>query len=96
MKAERVIRERIVFGDGAILEMKVWRVPVQVPGSRHMLKYSLFYGRPGERLIGYDNERGKGDHRHYGEREEAYTFVSIEQMLLDFQADVERLRGERI
>ena len=96
MKAERVIRERIVFGDGAILEMKVWRVPVQVPGSRHMLKYSLFYGRPGERLIGYDNERGKGDHRHYGEREEAYAFVSIEQMLLDFQADVERLRGERI
>ncbi|MGV2098074.1 toxin-antitoxin system TumE family protein [Rhizobium sp. 21-4511-3d] len=96
MKAERVIRERIVFGDGAILEMKVWRVPVQVPGSRHMLKYSLFYGRPGERLIGYDNERGKGDHRHCGEREEAYTFVSIEQMLLDFQADVERLRGERI
>jgi len=96
MKAERVIRERIVFGDGAILEMKVWRVPVQVLGSRHMLKYSLFYGRPGERLIGYDNERGKGDHRHYGEREEAYAFVSIEQMLLDFQADVERLRGERI
>jgi hypothetical protein len=96
MKAERVIRERIVFGDGAILEMKVWRVPVRVPGSRHMLKYSLFYGRPGERLIGYDNERGKGDHRHYGEREEAYAFVSIEQMLLDFQADVERLRGERI
>jgi len=96
MKAERVIRERIVFGDGAILEMKVWRVPVQVPGSRHMLKYSLFYGRPGERLIGYDNERGKGDHRHYGEREEAYAFVSIEQMLLDFQADVERLRGEWI
>lgn len=96
MKAERVIRERIVSGDGAILEMKVWRVPVQVPGSRHMLKYSLFYGRPGERLIGYDNERGKGDHRHYGEREEAYTFVSIEQTLLDFQADVERLRGERI
>ena len=96
MKAERVIRERIVFGDGAILEMKVWRVPVQVPGSRHMLKYSLFYGRPGERLIGYDNERGKGDHRHYGEREEAYAFVSIEQMLLDFQADVERLRGERL
>ena len=96
MKAERVIRERIVFGDGAILEMKVWRVPVQVPGSRHMLKYSLFYGRPGERLIGYDNERGKGDHRHDGEREEAYAFVSIEQMLLDFQADVERLRGEWI
>lgn len=96
MKAELVIRERIVFGDGAIIDIKIWRVPVHVPGSRHMLKYSLFYGTPGTRLVGYDNERGKGDHRHYGQREEAYTFVSIEQMLLDFQDDVEVLRGERI
>jgi predicted transcriptional regulator len=24
----------------------------------------LFYGFPGNRLAGYDNERGKGDHRH--------------------------------
>jgi hypothetical protein len=69
MKAEIVIRERIVFGDGAILEMKVWRVPDPVPDSRHFLKYSLFYGVPGQRLVGYDNERGKGDHRHYGSHE---------------------------
>ena len=96
MKAELVIRERIVFGDGAILEIKVWRVPSEVPPSRHFLKYSLFYGRPGERLVGYDNERGKGDHRHYGDREEGYQFVSIEQLLSDFRQDVEALRGEKI
>jgi hypothetical protein len=96
MKAELVIRERIVFGDGAIIEIRIWRVPVQVPGSTHWLKYSLFYGRPGSRLIGYDNERGKGDHRHYGDREERYSFVSIEQILEDFGRDVEKLRGERI
>lgn len=96
MKAELVIRERIVFGDGAILEMTVWRVPVAVVASRHLLKYSLFYGRPGERLVGYDNERGKGDHRHYGPREESYDFVSIEQLLADFKRDIEELRGERI
>lgn len=77
MKADLVIRERIVFGDGAILEIKVWRVPVQVPASRHFLKYSLFYGMPGQRLVCYDNERGKGDHRHYGSREVSYIFTSI-------------------
>jgi hypothetical protein len=96
MKAELLVRERIVYGDGAILEMKVWRVPVQVPPSTHFLKYSLFYGRPGERLVGYDNERGKGDHRHYGLREENYRFISIEQLLADFRSDVERIRGEKI
>src|SRR5208337_574157 len=37
-----------------------WRVPSSVPRSVHGLKYSLFYGRPGVREIGYDNECGKG------------------------------------
>ena len=41
--------------------MVLWRVPALVPSSTHGLKYSLFYGRPGVREVGYDNERGKGD-----------------------------------
>lgn len=96
MKADLVTRERILYGDGAILEIRIWRVRESVPPSAHFLKYLLFYGRPGERLICYDNERGKGDHRHYGDREESYRFLSIEQLLADFRADVEALRGERI
>lgn len=91
-----VIRERVVFEDGAILEIKVWQVPQPVPPSRHSLKYSLFYGYRGKRLVGYDNERGKGDHRHYDKREDAYIFVSIEQLLADFRADVEVIRGKSI
>ncbi|WJH39182.1 DUF6516 family protein [Aliirhizobium terrae] len=96
MKAELVIRERILYSDGAILEIRIWRVAESVPPSGHFLKYSLFYGRPGERLICYDNERGKGDHRHYGDHEEVYPFTSIERLLADFRTDVEALRGERI
>ena len=96
MKATLVIRERMVFEDGAIIEIKVWRLTDPVPASRHRLKYSLFYGRAGERLVGYDNERGKGDHRHYGNHEARYRFRSIERLLADFKADVERLRGEKI
>lgn len=46
MKAELLSHQRIDYDDGAILEMKLWRVPVAVPLSRHGLKYSLFYGRP--------------------------------------------------
>jgi len=96
MKATLVIRERMVFEDGAIIEIKVWRVVERVPPSGHWLKYSLYYGRAGSRMVGYDNERGKGDHRHYDNREEPYQFRSIERLLTDFRADVERLRGEKI
>jgi hypothetical protein len=57
------------------------------------LKYSLFYGRPGVREVGYDNERGKGDHRHFQGRETAYAFSSVEQLMSDFWSDVRALRG---
>ena len=93
MKAQLIIRDRRVFADGCILEVVIWRVPVAVPPTRHGLKYRLFYGRPGERLVGYDNERGKGDHRHRAGREAPYAFSSIAQLLEDFEADVVALRG---
>ena len=96
MKATPVIRDRIRFADGAIIDIKVWRVPRPVPPATHDLKYSLFYGRPGERIVAYDNERGKGDHRHVGHLEESYAFTTIERLLADFRADVETLRGEAI
>jgi hypothetical protein len=52
------------------------------------LKYSLFFGRPGERIVGYDNESGKGDHRHHRGHEEAYRFTTFEALLADFWRDV--------
>jgi hypothetical protein len=47
-------------------------------------------------IVGYDNERGKEDHRHLGDREESYRFISIEQLLADFKADVIQVRGGNI
>ena len=60
------------------------------------MKYSLFYGVPGKRIVGYDNERGKGDHRHLGEKEEPYLFVSPEMLIADFLADVANARGGKL
>jgi hypothetical protein len=94
MKAELLFRQRIDYEDGAIVEMKLWRVPVPVARSPHRLKYALFYGRPGIREVGYDNERGKGDHRHFLGTESAYAFATVEQLMEDFWADVYRLRGK--
>ena len=58
------------------------------------MKYSLYYGRAGERLVGYDNERGKGDHKHMAGRELQYRFVSVEQLVADFLADIESVRRD--
>jgi len=82
----------LLLRDGAILRIRVWEIPRPVPPSRHGFKYSLFYGRPGERIILYDNERGKGDHRHRGETEEPYAFISVRQLIADFLADVRESR----
>ncbi len=93
-KAVLIFEDRIDFEDGAILEMVVWRVPFPVPPSAHNLKYSLFYGRAGVRDVGYDNERGKGDHRHFGGAETPYEFETVERLFRDFAADVIMVRSK--
>lgn len=94
--AELLFHAKRVYDDGAIVELKIWRLARPVPGSSHTLKYSLFYGERGARIVGYDNERGKGDHRHYGDREEHYGFTSVDQLVADFEADVAKVRGGAI
>ena len=61
MKAQLLIRERVVYADGSLVEMVLWRVPKPVPPSKHGFKYRLVYIIAGKRALGYDNERGKGD-----------------------------------
>jgi uncharacterized protein DUF6516 len=68
-KAEKLLDDRLLLDDGSILALRLWRVPEPVPPATHRFKYALFYGRPGERLVLFDNERGKGDHKHIREVE---------------------------
>jgi hypothetical protein len=93
MKARLIHRNRMAFDDGAILEMVVWEVPEPVEGSLHRYKYRLLYGHPGNRIVGYDNERPKGDHRHVDGVEEPYRFTGPEDLIRDFIEEVERRRS---
>lgn len=95
-RATLIIDRKQVLANGAIIQIKVWRLPERTTERPHGLKYSLFYGRPGERVIGYDNERGKGDHRHYRHREESYTFENLVKLIEDFRRDVaQEIENER-
>jgi hypothetical protein len=95
MKAALVIREQVVYPDGSVAEMVVWRLPRPVPPSSHHFKYRLAYVVDGKRVLGYDNERGKGDHRHVGDREETFVFTSINALMAQFVAEVENLWRQR-
>jgi Family of unknown function (DUF6516) len=81
------------YASGEIVEMTIWRLPQASLERPHGLKYSLYYGRNGERIVGYDNERGKGDHRHILDVEEMYTFSTKENLIADFMKSVEEVGG---
>ncbi len=93
-RATLFYRDKGVLPDGGIIEITIWRLPKADAERPHGLKYSLFYGKGGKRLVGYDNERGKGGHRHIMDREEPYAFVSEEKLIADFMMDVRKMRNE--
>jgi Family of unknown function (DUF6516) len=94
-KAKIIVHTKTEEPDGAITELKVWRLPEPTEERPHGLKYSFYFGRDGARIIAYDNERGKGDHRHFLEHEEKYNFVSIEKLISDFLNDLKKYRSKK-
>ena len=94
MTAVRIFYDKALFPDGAVVEMTIWQLPRTTLERPHGLKYSLFYGYDGQRIVGYDDERGKGDHRHLRDSEFRYKFESVDKMIADFLYDVERMKNE--
>jgi len=95
MKSKRIFYDKAVLPQGAIVEMTIWQLPKATAERNHGLKYSLYYGKDGVRLVGYDNELGKGDHKHVKGVQTSYKFESVEQLVADFLADVERVKYEQ-
>jgi len=94
MKAAQLISTRITYSESAFAELVLWRLPKPVEGSVHGFKYRLAYVVRGECVLRYDNEVGKGDHRHVGGTESNYAFTTPEQLIADFQRDIERWNDE--
>jgi hypothetical protein len=92
--ATLVTRFKDITPEGGVIELVVWALPKPVPPCTHSFKYRAAYAVGGKRIVGFDNERGKGDHRHIGGREEPYRFVSVDQLVEDFIAAVEAARRQ--
>ncbi len=94
MKARLITCFKDITPEGGVIEWVVWQVPAPLAPSEHRYKYRAAYAVGGERVVGFDNERGKGDHCHIRGIEQGYDFRSIEQLIEDFIAAVDSVRGE--
>lgn len=94
MKAEPLLRQRVPFDEEAFAELVIWRLSQPAPGSAHPYKYRLAFIVGGECALRYDNEAGKGDHRHTRTRELAYRFESPEKLVRDFLREARRIHRE--
>lgn len=94
MPAVLLLRRRVVLSPDAFADMVVWRLPEPVPPTEHGFKYRLAYVVAQVCVVRYDNEQGKGDHRHFGEEEMPYVFSTPNKMLADFNADIGRWNHE--
>lgn len=88
MPAELITRFKNITPDGGVIELVVWRVPTPVPPTEHGFKYRAVYTKDGVRIVGFDNERGKGDHCHLDGQELPYIFTGVDQLVEDFIATV--------
>jgi hypothetical protein len=89
MDAELLLRKRLGFSETAFVEILIWQVPKPVHGSAHSFKYLLALVAESVCVLRYDNEAGKGDHKHVGDREAAYRFTDLDGLQADFWQDVE-------
>lgn len=94
MKAVQLVDTRIPYSEFSFAELVLWQLPKPLAGSRHDFKYRLAYVERGVCVVRYDNEAGKGDHRHFGGRETAYAFTTPEKLIADFQRDIARWNRE--
>jgi hypothetical protein len=95
MRALLLRNENIVNPDGSKIQIVVWELPFPTIDRPHGFKYRLNYcGANGTTTVRYDNKKGKGDHKHIGSIEVPYEFRSVDELVMDFLADIASVGGE--
>lgn len=94
MQAELLVDRRVIITATAFAELELWRVPRPVAGSTHRYRYRLAYVVDGVCVLRFDNEAGKGDHKHVGGVESRIAFTGPDQLLADFLSEIERWNDE--
>ena len=94
MKAQLLLKQRLILSETSFAEIVIWQLPAPLEGSAHHFKYRLAYVVNNACVIRYDNEAGKGNHVHINAQEVEYNFVSTEQLIDDFFAQIKQLEKQ--
>ena len=94
MKTRELFNRRLPVTEQAFAELVLWELPEPLSGSQHCYKYRLAFVVEGECVLRYDNEAGKGDHKHVRGKEVKYRFIEVDKLVSDFFEDVKRWRDE--
>ena len=94
MKAQLLLKQRLILSETSFAEMLIWQLPAPLAGSAHHFKYRLAYVVNNACVIRYYNEAGKGNHVHINAQEVEYNFVSTEQLINNFFAQIKQLEKQ--
>lgn len=92
MKARLLLRERRVVGEDRFADIAIWQLPRALPGSGHAFKYRLAFVVVEACVLRFDNEAGKGDHKHVGTEQVPYAFTTLAQLVTDFWNAIDEWR----
>jgi len=92
MTSKLMLNERHILSKNAFVEMVVWLLSSPISKSHHSFKYRLALVVNGNCVLRYDNEAGKGDHKHIDDNEIPYIFTTPKALLEDFWNDVDSRR----
>lgn len=94
MKAREIFNRRVPIAEQAFAELVLWELAEPLAGSEHPYKYRLAFVVERTCVLRYDNEAGKGDHKHARGKETKYRFVSVEKLVADFFEEITRWKNE--
>jgi len=92
MAARLLLRERRIISEGRFADIVIWQLIDPLPGSAHGFKYRLAFVVDEVCVLRFDNEAGKGDHKHIGTKEVPYVFKSLAQLVTDFWNAIDEWR----
>jgi hypothetical protein len=84
----------VILAEDAFLDLVVYRLPKPLAPCQHPFKYRLALVVDEVCVLRFDNESGKGDHRHLGDIQSPYIFTTPARLLQDFRWEVERWNHE--
>jgi hypothetical protein len=89
------MRERLILSRRAFVEIVIWKLSKPLPENEHLFKYRLAYIANQSCVLPFDNEAGKGDHKHLDQIEAPYIFRDFDTFLTDFLAEVNKRRKRK-